>query len=169
MARCGHTGLSSVGQGTFIPRSLPHTAILRYSEGNNPVYNPVHRTTLPNSKWSFTGSFPRLPSESLLLSCLQWQQLNQLTNNVLPLPLHFYPPLSLLSIFGWEPLIPMTLPLCSTPRPEAERQQIVNETGLVLALDFYQKGHKQNLNKHCFSLVYLPNGLHCWEQNLLVG
>lgn len=27
----------------------------------------------------FTGCFPRLPSESLLLSCLQWQQLNQLT------------------------------------------------------------------------------------------
>lgn len=106
----------------------------------------------------FTGCFPRLPSESLLLSCLQWQQLNQLTKKSFSLgyflfPLHFYPPLSLLSIFGWEPLIPMTLPLHSTPRPEAEKQQIVNETSLVLALDFYQRGNKQNLNKHWFSPV----------------
>lgn len=62
----------------------------------------------------------------------------------------------------------MTLSLCSTPRPEAEKQQIVNETSLALALDFYQRGHKQNLNKHWFSLVYFPNVLHCSEENLLV-
>lgn len=51
MASCGHTGLSCISQGTFIPRFLQHTAILMYSESNNPVYNPVHRITLPNSMW----------------------------------------------------------------------------------------------------------------------